>query len=446
MTNLLNYLNRKVKLHTLLVIIIILIIIPALLYADDITAKNFTVTCDCYESGHYYKVDHKAISFDSEDPSSTAYQFQLVEQSGDLIVQSKTIMLNSPYWYFNSDWGGYMVGWYFDLSGRQYFYNPAYITFSFSIDKNQIRPGSSRTFVIRYKIKERRNGTWSGWKNGATFNITITNPFSISGDKIVCSSPSESYILNSGLSGISNYWTVSSDLTIVSENQNSVTVKAKSSSTSAEGWIQSNITKGTCPTWNNKKNIWAGKPLKPTDIIFFPAIPCLNQDVIALVQASNPAISGVHYEWRGTHTYIDQNPLGSEVHFKTLDRFPYTTYVYVKGTNTCGSSSEYSELLTVEDCGGGTPAALAIINPNPANDEIEVTIVLEPVVEQLSEEFSQGDNLYDVAIYDNFGMPVYMDKVKGDNFKINTSNLKKGLYIISIKNKGNVITSTFIIE
>ena len=156
----------------------------------------------------------------------------------------------------------------------------------------------------------------------------------------------------------------------------------------------------------------------------------------------------VHYDWRGTHTYIEQNPSGSEVHFTTLPRFPYTTYVYVKGTNTCGSSLEYSEFLRVKDCGGGLPPAPAIvISPNPASSEITVNIENKISTDTLiNSETSFKIENSDILIFDIFGIPVFKGKMYNKSIRLNVSNWQKGLYLIKISDGKQAIERTFLVE
>ena len=121
-------------------------------------------------------------------------------------------------------------------------------------------------------------------------------------------------------------------------------------------------------------NLWVGKPNQPTGITFLPATPCLNQEVTALVIADNPTQSNAYYQWSGVSNIIESNWNASEIHFKTLTKLPYTTYVSVAACNDCGCSLPYTKLLSVNDCGGGNPPAPAAIYPNPATDLLTIEL------------------------------------------------------------------------
>ncbi len=269
----------------------------------------------------------------------------------------------------------------------------------------------------------------------------------ISGTNTVCTSNS-TFTLNNRPPGTTVNWTKSSNLTPVGGNTGTTyTVRANGN---GSGWVQAVISGGGCGDVTISKDFWVGIPNKPTNITFYPSNPCLNQIVIALVSANNPAISEVHYEWRNTHTYIDQNPSGSEVHFTTLPSFPYTTNVYVKGTNSCGSSSEYSELLSVKDCGGGGGGGLIpvpysvegpvlLVSPNPANDYLEAEIV--------DDNFEQGsNNKIHIKLFNNRSIPVYTGNSHQQTFRINTSNLPHGLYLLQVIYKGEKYSKQILIE
>ncbi len=168
----------------------------------------------------------------------------------------------------------------------------------------------------------------------------------INGPSVICNNTSTTYTLqNIG----SVNWITSSNLQIISSSNNSITVRSTNSFVNGEAYIEARFSNRTL-----RKNIWIGKPKVPTNITFYSSSPCLNQNTIATIQDVNPDIAGAHYNWRGGgHTYVDQNPKGTEVHFTTFSAFPYTTNVFVKATNACGSSFEYAELINVIDCGGG---------------------------------------------------------------------------------------------
>ncbi|WP_051477653.1 M12 family metallopeptidase [Aquimarina pacifica] len=176
----------------------------------------------------------------------------------------------------------------------------------------------------------------------------FSSKLEISGSSPICSTSSLTYSLDGNTNNSPVNWSVSSNLQILSSSNTSITIQAANSFVNGEALIEAQIAGLTV-----SKNVWIGKPRVPTNITFYSSSPCLNQNVIALLQANNPEYAGVHYEWRGgSHSFVDQNPEGTEVHFRTYTRFPYTSNIFVKATNDCGSSSEYYEVISVVNCGG----------------------------------------------------------------------------------------------
>lgn len=298
----------------------------------------------------------------------------------------------------------------------------------------------------------------------------------IEGSNLVCSSGS-TYNINNLLSGTPATWTSSSNITFPLGNTgSSVSAKAYSSSSSGTGWIEATINGACGEVTLPRKDVWVGTPIKPYDITFYPYKPCLNQNVIALVRANNPVESQVYYNWRNTHFYRSQNSSGSEVHFQTLTRIYYTTYVYVKGTNECGSSTEYSELLRVKDCGGITPVPVSI-NPIPENEKIEgdlalsyeetkskqlgvtqmelepanaitsVTIYPNPVEDIINVQIPGNlivDNNCSIEIYNLAGKLLLKKKVTSTTNSIDLSNLPSGTYIVKLIMDQEIITKKII--
>jgi len=227
------------------------------------------------------------------------------------------------------------------------------------------------------------------------------NDYEINGGNKVCSG-GNTFSFSNIPNGVKTNWTHSRNISINSSTNTNAVMKSNGSGT---GWVQAVFSGGGATAHSEKIEVLVGVPLRPTDIIFYPSVPCLNQNVIAKVRANNPTESQVHYNWRNTHIYRDQNSSGSEVHFQTLTRIYYTTYVRVKGTNECGSSQEYSELLSVENCNGGGIEPLQV-SINPANENTELsfveaaeemgttTVTTPPTYTEEKKEYKEEDFMY----------------------------------------------------
>ena len=269
------------------------------------------------------------------------------------------------------------------------------------------------------------------------------NPATVNGSTSICTG-NYSFALNYLPPGATTQWNVSSNLDKLSFTNSSVTVKGKTGVVGSGTILMSYLT--SCGTTVSKsKTVWVGKPAIPTNINFTPATPCLNQWVIAQVSANNTVESGVHYNWRNTHTYIDQTPDGSEVQFLTLSGpLPYNTYVYVSGANTCGSSAEFSKYLSVQDCGGGGAAAAATVTPNPASSEIMISISETDSENMLANEDNSIEE-NDVSIGNAYGVIKFKGKMTGKNLNVDISGWQEGIYNVVIVNKNRSVSTKFVI-
>lgn len=205
------------------------------------------------------------------------------------------------------------------------------------------------------------------WEGDEPFYVTIDDPIVTNPDP-VCSSGGNVSISNlpTGLDDV--VWNISTNLSFGdSEDGTSIDIEPSSNGLA---WVEPILImldedENSHELYCEKTILWAGLPPAPTNIWFLPSSPCRYEYTLASASVTYPTESGAHYYWRNTHTYIDQNANGSQVSFYTLGPLGYTTNVYVKGTNACGSSSEYYELLTVRNCTAIPPAYLPVVRLLP---------------------------------------------------------------------------------
>jgi hypothetical protein len=276
----------------------------------------------------------------------------------------------------------------------------------------------------------------------------------ISGSSIICSTIATITLQSSSLpppielpvastftlqnfsSGTTVNWSRSSILTYVSgQGTASYKVKPVSSNSNSEGWVQASITESCGTVTLPRRNVWVGKPNPATNISFYPAVPCTNQQVYASAIVSNPVLANASYSWYNIGSYSPAN--GSQVWFETTGPLGYSTNVRVEVTNTCGSS-EYSKLLTVVKCsGGGTPVATYALfaSPNPSSSQITVSEV-EPT----------NDNIPWVLRLMS-GQGAVMVNVTATLPKtLNVSGLQPGVYILHARRGQYVEQQVIVVE
>lgn len=109
-------------------------------------------------------------------------------------------------------------------------------------------------------------------------------------------------------------------------------------------------------------------------------------------------------------------------------------YIQVVGNNECGSS------VPVQ-CGYG-PCGGFMAAPNPADNYIDIII---------NEEFISAESLnpgseYILTMVDKMGEVKYTAEVREFPYRINTSYLEEGLYIINLIYDSEIISMQVIIE
>lgn len=266
---------------------------------------------------------------------------------------------------------------------------------------------------------------------------------------LICNNTTANLSVDSRATNIT--WTLSPSNKFSVSSGSGLSANIIPSGTSFSGTITYSFMMPSVPigeTFTASKSFWVGKPAKPSSITFVPSTPVTNQIVIGLVSSPNPVESNVHYNWRNTHTYIDQNPSGSEVQFQTLNSpLGYTTTVYVSASNVCGTSAEFSKLLTVKKGSGGGAAAGAKITPNPASSEVEIEIAeMETPKGENTNGAIVSDVIYDILITDSEGNSKYKGKMKDKHLKLNVSGWKRGIYNVVISYGEITIFEKFIVE
>lgn len=105
-------------------------------------------------------------------------------------------------------------------------------------------------------------------------------------------------------------------------------------------------------------------------------------------------------------------------------------------TNGCGTSSFNFPVHVV--------SALLRIYPNPASNEI--TLIIDYGDAEYSESELLTENEYSVAIYNNSGTPVFVNRYNNKEPKINVSGWQKGAYHVKVKGEGEEYSALFVVE
>jgi hypothetical protein len=214
----------------------------------------------------------------------------------------------------------------------------------------------------------------------------------------------------------------------------SVTVRATSSSTSGNGTITASFTvDGVSKTVS--KTVWVGPP--SISYISGPNYTPNNQWATFTAQPVSTLSAPTDYNWV-------LNPLNSNVVYDygaTADVAFYSLGTYqlvVQAQNTCPGYGPYAVLNSIEvyDSYG------LLISPNPTSGETTLT------VESASEEKTVDETVsWELDVYDNAqNLKLNNPKVKGKEYKFNTSGWKEGVYIVRVKYKDEILTGKLVVK
>jgi len=256
-------------------------------------------------------------------------------------------------------------------------------------------------------------------------------PNLIMGDTIICNS-SYQYSLPVEFENETITWSTSANLQIISgQNSRTVTV-SKYGSTGGSGTITATYNHGA-GNIECEMAVWIGVP---TLYYIVPESGEYGYPGNSYGFAIWPAYYNL-YPWEYycyTDPYADVWSLEdcyAQIYFE--DPGNYDIYAYA--TNSCGTSNtvDYSGFLIMGD--------YFSLSPNPASDEVAVTISENPELDS-----STSDQEHNVIIFDMYGTTMINKKYFGDKFAIPIRNLKDGNYFIRISNGRMTLTKKLIIK
>ena len=297
----------------------------------------------------------------------------------------------------------------------------------------------------------------------ANCDFSVLPTPTILGSTTVCSSSNTTYTINNLPSGATVTWTKSSNLSYVSKGTNTYTVKAISSSVSGSGWVQAEISIGTCDPITIRKDFNVGSPLRPY-IRSGTTIKTTSTVSYNLTYGSSTtSLQLLYVDQSGSSlssNYITQITSGSD-NFQLVDNGTHviinptdigTGSFIVKSENQCGIGSSYTTVnLTITSSNNtgdpGGPIELPhlptdfSISPNPANEYLTVIIDEDETKATTVNSRSSGAK-YIVQIWNS---SVMVKEVQSNKHAINIpiSNLTAGTYYIRIIINGQASSRIF---
>jgi len=193
-------------------------------------------------------------------------------------------------------------------------------------------------------------------------------------------------------------------------------------------WISATITieNGQCqlsPITLPNYNVWSGVPQVQ---VTGPSEGCFGNEYTFYADYS-PYSNPTSLEWSISPEYYCNTIYGYDLWANAHFDCSYEELYQVRCTpqNACGIGNMANTYIYIYDCGYGYS-----LSPNPASTEVTIKITrtnnsLNLVVENI---------MFDITIYDSYGVKYFQGKYSGDRFTIPVYNLKDGNYILKIDN------------
>jgi hypothetical protein len=300
----------------------------------------------------------------------------------------------------------------------------------FNIEDEDLHPANSANMRFRYKTSP-NGSTWGEWHD-TYFTIGIEQPTTTGSDP-VCYSGSKTFTITDVPDDVSSLSVdISSNLHLISWTSNSVTVRAKYSTSSGEGWLQPKYNMDCSHTlYCAKTEVWVGKPATPT-ISGLNYIYCDESNWYFLDAES---VEWGDFDWT---TSANLDIIGSTTGHKAevepdTEESGYGT-VYVDVNNNCGTSSDNHSVYII--CG------FFMMMPNPADDYVDIIADQSKIS---STELSANGG-YQVNLYDTFGSLKTNKSTYNSTLRIETSKLPDGIYIVNIIYNGKTYSKELVIK
>lgn len=295
-------------------------------------------------------------------------------------------------------------------------------------------PGDCRTEFSRHQI----GIMWMEMPGLQSF-IGSLSP-SVSGGSPLCTS-SRNYTINNIPAGYDVVWSVEPANLVAQSTGTGRTATLRAASSGSKGYVNINfdLIDNDCAIMSVVKRVWVGSP-----------------------NTSNAQINGGGtLNWYATYGFSVSGdlfanrfewviPSGWQIsafgNKRSASITPTTTgqhNIYVRAYNNCGFSYLQSIQVCVKgngySCGGsggggdpGGPHPYIVINPNPVQDNLEITF---NNVEEIEEYFGATNKTYQVEIVDLNGESCIHGSLNKNGLRINVKHLDPGLYIVNVSDK-----------
>lgn len=257
-------------------------------------------------------------------------------------------------------------------------------------------------------------------------------------------------------------WQVSSNTTVLSSNNNSISVRASSSNSNGSGWVKATLSNGTVL----QDDFWVGTPQLDINHIQFFNVNTPTGFSLCSFHTGNKFKFNANgfdqvfrYQFKikqwNSSSYLYTSAIKSSIGSHVEDNMPHFSpnwYVFeLRLKNSCGWSDWFTYFVQFTDCNNFENTHLFKTYPNPTSNIL--TIENMRVTNALHTTKGINESINRVAVADNntfslhnfSGNMMLSGKLKNIT-TIDVSQLKKGNYILKIHVNGNIEIHQIIIK
>jgi hypothetical protein len=267
----------------------------------------------------------------------------------------------------------------------------------------------------------------------------------VSGSSTVCST--RTYSLGNTPTGSTISWYASSNLTITSgQGTNTITV---SKSGSGSGYVEASINLVGCGTGKIRKNVTVGAPssynlsISGNTQLSTNAYGSFSLNTVAGASNYSMSVSRVSGSCTSNCWNIYTNT-GRSLGLS----FSQAGVYQITGTasTACGTIQTYRYVTVTSGSGGGCQYAMQLTTANPASNDFAYRIIIpiDPCFDPLKTAEMAASKSNSVVIRDSYGNLVVSRILIQDNFLIDLSDQKEGLYLVTVYWNGQILSDRIV--
>jgi|GEM_PF-331178 len=298
--------------------------------------------------------------------------------------------------------------------------------------------------------------------SGSTTTNTSRSPY-ISGPSNVCSSGA-TFTIDNFPSGATIDWDCNTTYLTEVGDDDETSYEVRSISSVSKGWVKATITTSCNDVITLKKDVWAGE-LDEDNIVCsrqgeapgaWAQYHYLNKSGNTYAVAGydtdgdgmnlddeNSFILG--YGWRIVSSGWNWSATGGNVDNEEIKIYSSSSHstgeivrIGVRAKNACGWTDwQYNNWIVVSSSGSFSLS----LSPNPSSEETSITLV------STSEETTvDEDEKWTLEVYNNQLLKTRNTNIKGEEYKINTTDWQEGIYIVRVIYKDEILTGKLLIN